>query len=54
MRMPEPQVQRPAEEGEEELAQPKLAANAEYPIQRQIDEEEEKEEDLIQTKLIVD
>ncbi|KAB3546240.1 MAG: hypothetical protein C5617_005210 [ANME-2 cluster archaeon] len=52
--MPEPQVQRQAEEGEEELLQPKLAANTEYSIQRQIDEEEEKEEDLIQTKLLVD
>nr|QNO50320.1 hypothetical protein ILAIMCOM_00002 [Methanosarcinales archaeon ANME-2c ERB4] len=44
--MPEPQVQRQAEE---ELVQPKLAANAEYSIQRQIDEE-----DLIQTKPLVD
>ncbi len=85
MRMPEPRVQRQAEEvekekllqakpiseqitplvqrqveeeEEEELAQPKLAANAEYSIQRQVEEEEEKEEekeeDLIQTKPIVD
>ena len=55
MRMPEPQVQRQAGEGEEEeLVQPKLAANAEYSIQRQIDEEEWKEEDLIQTKPLVD
>lgn len=37
-------MQRQAEEdGEEELVQPKLAANAEYSIQRQIDEEKEKE-----------
>ena len=50
MRMPEPQVQRRAEEGGE-LLQPKFA---EYSIQRQIDEEEEKGEDLIQTKPLVD
>ncbi|KAF5424756.1 protein of unknown function (DUF4157) [Candidatus Methanomarinus sp.] len=55
MHMPEPQVQRQAEvEEEEELVQPKLTANAEYSIQRQVDEEEEKEEDLIQTKPLVD
>jgi len=53
MRMPEPQVQRRAEEGGE-LLQPKFAANTKYPIQRQIDEEEEKGEDLIQTKPLVD
>ena len=34
--------------------QPKLAANAEYSIQRQVEEEEEEEEDLIQTKPLVD
>ena len=49
--MPEPQVQRQAEE---ELVQPKLVANAEYSIQRQVDEEEEGGEDLIQTKPLVD
>ena len=50
MHMPEPQVQRQAEvEEEEELVQPKLAANAEYSIQRQVNEE-----DLIQTKPLVD
>ena len=46
MRMPEPQVQRQAEE---ELVQPKLVANAEYSIQHQI-----YEEDLVQTKPLVD
>jgi len=55
MHMPEPQVQRQAEvEEEEELVQPKLTANAEYSIQRHVDEEEEKEEDLIQTKPLFD
>ena len=55
MRMPEPGVQRQAEKEEEEkLVQPKLAANNEYSIQRQEDEEEENEENLIQTKPLVD
>ena len=54
MRMPEPGVQRQVEpEEEEELVQPKLAANKEYSIQRQEDEEEENEEKLIQTKPLV-
>ena len=55
MRMPELGVQRQVKgEEEEELVQPKLTANAEYSIQRQVDEEEKNEEDLIQTKPLVD
>ena len=49
MHMPEPQVQRQAEV-EEEIVQPKLAANTEYSIQCQVDEEEEREEEPLQTK----
>ncbi|MEA3323828.1 MAG: DUF4157 domain-containing protein [Euryarchaeota archaeon] len=49
MRMPEPRLQRQAEPEEEELVQSKLAADAEYFIQRQVDEEEE-EEEFLQTK----
>ena len=45
MRMPEPKVQRQVELEEEELVQPKLVADAEYFIQRQVDEEE-----FLQTK----
>jgi hypothetical protein len=56
MSMPEPEMQRQAEEEEKELVQPELAANAEYSIQRQVDEEEEEEEEeeLLQTKALSD
>jgi Domain of unknown function (DUF4157) len=51
MRMPEPSLQRQAEEEEEEeaLLQPKLETNAEHPIQGQAEKEEE-EEEVLQTK----
>ena len=48
MRMPEPEVQQQAEE---ELVRPKLAVNAKYSVQRQVDKEDEEEEEL-QTKAI--
>jgi predicted secreted Zn-dependent protease len=54
MRMPEPRLQRQAEEEEEEeLIQTKPLAEQITPlVQRQVEEEEEEEEELIQTKEI--